>query len=121
MGTFFSTTTMKRTGDTSKIAVIGDLETGQKRNILPEYFPPNEKSGKWNKTADGHHEEVSSGKTAWTLNEIEIGCQGFLTFNPNQYYLHLKLLILYRIKHRLKSQSGKGQFGPSFGVDFRQA
>jgi len=61
--TFFSDATMKRTGDAGEVAAVGQLEIGQKGNLLPEYFPPDEKSGKWGKAVDGRHEAASSGKT----------------------------------------------------------
>ena len=49
---------MKRTGDTREVAAVGQLEIGQKGNLLPENFPPDEKSGKWGEALDGRHEAV---------------------------------------------------------------
>ena len=63
MVTFFSGSTIKRTGGTGEVAAVGQLETGQERNLLPEDFPPNEKSGKLSEAVDGHHEEAYSVKT----------------------------------------------------------
>ncbi len=59
---------------------------------MPEDFPPNEKSGKWSEAVNGDHEEVSSGKTAWTLNEIETACQAFSPFNPKSGILPLRYI-----------------------------
>ena len=53
----------KRTGDAREVTAVGQLEIGQKGDLLPEDFPPDEKCGKWSEAVDERHEAASSGKT----------------------------------------------------------
>ena len=63
MITFFSGATMKWTGCTREVAVVGQLETDQEGNLLPEDFPPDEKNGKWSEAIDRRQDTIFPGKT----------------------------------------------------------
>lgn len=72
MSLFFDRATMKGTGDTREVAAVGQLETRQQRNLLPEDFPPNKKSGKGSKSADGRFDVLSYLYMVWlTVPELK--------------------------------------------------
>jgi len=83
VGSLFIGTTMKRTGETREVATVGQLETGQEGNSLPEDFPSKKKNGKWSDAAD----KRLKGPSFPSFYCIDEGClkKPFFHYSRNYY------------------------------------